>query len=142
MGNLTLRVITPDRIVIDTAVDYVQLPGVDGSIGVLPRHAHLVTALAIGLMSYKDGGKEETLFLSGGFAEVRNNTIRVVSEAGERPDEIDEDRAKRAEGRARQRLDGEAKPHEPQLDIVRARTALHRARQRLIVSRGYARTLV
>jgi F-type H+-transporting ATPase subunit epsilon len=125
MSGLTLRVITPDRIALDVQADAVRLPGLDGSIGILPRHAHMVAALDAGELDYRVGGKEYALFVSGGFAEVRDGTVRVVSPAGERPEEIDEERTLEAERRARARLD-EVKYGEP-IDILRAQAALRRA---------------
>lgn len=131
-GSLTLRVITPDRIALDQSVSSVRLPGVDGSIGVLPRHAPMVAALDTGLLRWREsgGGPERAMFVSGGFAEVRGDTLRVVSEAGERPEEIDDARAREAEKRARERLavkqvEGEA------LDLLRAESALRRSLMRL-----------
>ena len=131
-GQLTLRVLTPDKIVADTAVESVRLPGLDGSIGILPRHAPMIAAIDAGLLRFREqpGGREEVLFVSGGFAEVRDNTLRVVSEAGEKPEEIDEARAREAEKRARELLsvkvvDGEA------IDLARAEAALRRALARL-----------
>jgi F-type H+-transporting ATPase subunit epsilon len=134
-GQLTLRVITPDEIVLDKQVASLKLPATDGSIGVLPRHAHMVAALDVGVLTYKHDGKEESVFVSGGFAEVRDNTVRVVSEAGERPEEIDEARAKEAEARARKRLsEGRGLPTE--IDMLRAEAALRRAMFRLRAKRG------
>ena len=130
-GALTLRVITPERIVLDTAVDSVRIPGVDGSIGILPRHAAMVAALDAGLLHYRQGGRDEVMFVSGGFAEVRDDTVRVVTEAGERPAEIDEERAREAEKRARERLSqGRTADGEP-LDLLRAEAALRRSLMRL-----------
>ena len=131
MSGLTLRVITPDKIALDTQADKVRLPGVDGSMGILPRHAHMVAALDAGELDYTVGGKEHALFVSGGFAEVRDGTVRVVSPAGERPEEIDEARAAEAERRARERLD-EVKTGEP-IDILRAQAALRRAMLRKLL---------
>lgn len=138
---LTLRVITPDRIVIDTAASSVRVPGVDGSIGILSRHAPMVTALDVGLLLFKQGGRESALFVAGGFAEVRDNTVRVVSEAGERPEEIDEGRAREAEERARKRLDERGSSGGVQLDVLRAEMALRRARRRLMAC-SYSSSLV
>jgi F-type H+-transporting ATPase subunit epsilon len=130
-GALTLRVITPDRIALDTQVQSVRVPGASGSLGILPRHAPLVAALDSGLLQYTVDGKKSTLFVSGGFAEVRGETVRVVTEAGERPEEIDEARARAAEQRARERLavgrSGEGDP----VDVLRAESALKRALMRL-----------
>jgi len=111
--DLTLRVITPDHIVLDTPASSVKVPGVDGLMGILPRHAQMITALDVGLLTYTHDGKEHTIFVSGGFAEVRQNTVRVVSEAGEEPDEIDADRAGKSE-----------------VDLLRAEAALRRALMR------------
>jgi len=129
--DLTLRVITPERIPLDTAVQSVSIPGVDGSIGILPRHADMVAALAPGLMRYRANGTTTEMFISGGFAEVRANTVRVVCEAGELPEEIDEERALAAEERARERLvSGRPLEGEP-VDLMRAQLALQRAIFRL-----------
>jgi F-type H+-transporting ATPase subunit epsilon len=130
-GSLTLRVITPDAIVLDEPVESLVIPGLDGLIGILPRHAPMVAALDVGLASYRCGGREHSVFVSGGFAEVRGSTVRLVSAAGEKPADIDEARAREAEQRARQRLDaGKLVSGEP-LDLVRAELALKRAQLRL-----------
>ena len=128
-GELTLRVITPQSIVLDETVGSVVVPALDGLMGILPRHAPMVAALDVGLLTCKKDGREQTLFVSGGFAEVRGGTVRVVSEAGELPEEIDEERARLAEERARKRLDeGRRGGHEAvQIDILRAQAALRRA---------------
>jgi len=140
-SKLTLRVITPDRIVLDTPVGAVRIPGVDGRIGILKGHARMVAALEIGMLSYAEGGTDKALFVSGGFAEVHDNTVRIVSEAGERPEEIDESRARKAEERARKRLEESRKPQAGgDIDILRAQLALRRARARLMAG-GYARSL-
>jgi F-type H+-transporting ATPase subunit epsilon len=137
MATLTLRVITPDRIALDQQVESVRLTAVDGSLGVLPRHAPMVAALAPGLVTYKSGGRTGVLFCSGGFAEVHADTLRVVTPASEKSEEIDEARAREAERRARERLDqGRAQGGDP-IDMVRAEAALRRALLRLS-ARGYA----
>jgi F-type H+-transporting ATPase subunit epsilon len=130
-GTFTLRVITPDRIALDQPVESARVPGVDGQIGILPRHAPMIAALDVGVMRYRVGGKEQALFVSGGFCDVRGDTVRVVTEAGERPAEIDEERAREAERRARERISqGQADAGEP-VDLLRAESALRRALMRL-----------
>lgn len=129
--TLTLRVITPERIVLDQAVSAVRVPALDGSIGILARHANMVAALDVGVLSYRTDGAERTLFVSGGFAEVRANTVRVVTEAGEKPAEIDEERARAAEARARERLAAARATVGEPIDLVRAEAALRRALLRL-----------
>ncbi len=133
-GKLTLRVITPDRIVLDTPADAVRVPAVDGSMGFLPHHAHLVAALDLGVLTWREGGKEHSLFISGGFVEVKQDTVRVVSEAGERPADIDVGRAREAEQRARERLDKAQSSKDSGIDELRAEASLRRALMRLRAS--------
>jgi F-type H+-transporting ATPase subunit epsilon len=139
-GELTLRVITPDRIALDKRVEFVRLPAIDGALGILPRHAPMVAAIAVGQLFYVEQGVRKPLFVSEGFAEVRANTVRVVCEAGELPEEIDEKRARESEKRARERLERKGKPmtEGEVLDLARAETALRRALMRLSVHGGSA----
>jgi F-type H+-transporting ATPase subunit epsilon len=133
---LTLLVISPDRIVLDEPVDSVRLPGVDGSFGVLRGHAPMVAAIAAGVLHYRQGGVEKILFVSDGFCEVGKNVVRVVSEAGERPSDIDEERAKEAEKRARERMTrsreqrAQAMTGPEAIDFLRAEDALRRSLKR------------
>jgi F-type H+-transporting ATPase subunit epsilon len=130
-GTLTLRVITPEKIAFDQSVDSVRVPGADGELGILPRHAPMIAALDPGVLRYRIGGREHVLYVSGGFAEVRDNTVRVVTEAGERPEDIDEQRARAAEARARERLSQTRAAQGEPLDLPRAKVALRRALMRL-----------
>ncbi|HUR29042.1 MAG TPA: ATP synthase F1 subunit epsilon [Planctomycetota bacterium] len=134
-GELTLRVITPDRIALDARVESVRLPAVGGSLGILPRHAPMVAALEIGELFYVEKGVRKAMFVSEGFAEVRSNTVRVVCEAGESPEEIDEARAREAEKRARERIEKRDKTlsEGEVFDLPRAEAALRRALTRLSV---------
>ena len=134
-AELTLRVITPDRIALDTTADAVVFPAVDGLMGVLPMHAAMVAAVDAGMLTYTSGGKEQTLFISGGFAEVRDDTVRFVTQAGELASEIDEQRAREAEARARERLE-QARSGQTDIDTLRAEAALRRALMRLQVRAG------
>jgi len=137
MPTLTLRVITPDKIALDTQVASVIVPGADGKLGILPRHAPMIAALDTGLLAYHKEGESldaphHVLFVSGGFAEVRGETVRVVTEAGEKPTEIDETRAREAEKRARDRLaEVRGAAQGDPIDLVRAEAALRRALMRL-----------
>jgi F-type H+-transporting ATPase subunit epsilon len=134
--SLTLRIISPDRIVLDEPVDSVRLPGIDGSFGVLRGHAPMVAAITAGTLQYRQAGAKKVLFVSDGFCEVAKNVVRVVSEAGEKPAEIDEQRAKEAEQRARERLaryrgrPAEAMTGQEAIDLLRAEEALRRSLKR------------
>jgi F-type H+-transporting ATPase subunit epsilon len=127
-GEILLEVVTPERQLIHERVDGVQLRGRDGYLGVLPRHAPLITELGSGLMSVRQGAETHVLTIFRGWAEVLGDRIIVLAEAGERAEEIDVERASAARDRAQKRL---ANPKDPDLDWTRATLALQRALIRL-----------
>jgi F-type H+-transporting ATPase subunit epsilon len=126
---ITFRVITPNSIALDTTVDSVVLPGIDGKLGILSGHATMVTGLDVGELRYSKGGSVASMFVAGGFAEVRDNTLRVVTEAGEDALTIDETRAKHSQERAQKRID----EGDEEIDLVRAKAALRRAAARITI---------
>ncbi len=131
--RLTLEVATPTRQVVAETVDEVVAPGLEGYFGVLPGHAPFLTTLGTGELTYRVGRDERHLFVSGGFAEVRNDKVIVLADSAERPEEIDRARAERARERAEQRLSGRG-PHQEDVDYTRAAAALARALARLQVA--------
>ncbi|MFZ5453760.1 MAG: F0F1 ATP synthase subunit epsilon [Thermodesulfobacteriota bacterium] len=122
--QLLLEVVTPDRKVISTDADVVVCPGVEGQFGVLVGHIPFLSALEIGEMYYKQGGKTEYLAVSGGFAEVTGAKVTIVAESAELGREIDIERAKRAMERAEKRL---AAGRTADVDWARAEAALRRS---------------
>ena len=79
-----LSVLTPERSVFEGEVEYVQVPGSAGYLGVLAHHAALVTALASGTLTIRQlGGAEQRLAVSGGFFEVSNNRATVLADSVE-----------------------------------------------------------
>lgn len=125
--ELRLEIVTPDRAVVSTDVEYVGAPGVLGEFGVLPGHVPFLSALGVGNLHYNKGGKTYYVFVSGGFAEVSGDKVTVLAEVAERAEEIDMERARRAEERARERV---TKQQEA-LDGARAQAALQRAMARM-----------
>ncbi len=132
--GLTLEVATPTRLTVSEVVDEVVVPGIEGYFGVLPGHAPFLTTLGIGELTYRRGGDEHHLAVSGGFAEVRNDKVIVLADTAERPDAIDRARAERAKERAEGRL---AARSDEEIDYARAMCALARALTRLqVAARG------
>jgi F-type H+-transporting ATPase subunit epsilon len=122
--QLLLEVVTPDRLVLSTEAEVVVCPGVEGQFGVLVGHIPFLSALDIGEMYYKAGGKTEYLAVSGGFAEVTGSKVTIVAEAAELGREIDVERARRAKERAEKRM---AAGKTADLDWARAEAALRRS---------------
>jgi F-type H+-transporting ATPase subunit epsilon len=126
-----LSAVTPEKVVFEQDVSSIIAPGIEGYLGVLTNHAPIITPLTAGRFDVKDpSGKQTEYFISGGFLEVSNNVATVLADAIENPAEIDIERAKSAEQRARERL---ARRTSPDIDDARAETALKRAlwRQKL-----------
>ena len=77
-----LSILTPEKSVFEGQVEYVQVPGTEGYLGVLAHHAALVTALAKGTLTVRDAGGAETRWqVAGGFFEVSNNQASVLADS-------------------------------------------------------------
>ena len=126
--RLKLEVATPTRLVVSGEADEVVVPGSEGSFGVLPGHAPLLSLVGTGEVMYRTGREEHHLAVSGGFAEVGPTHVTILAESAERPEEIDVARARVAGERAEQRLRAAATE---ETDVVRALASFARARARL-----------
>jgi F-type H+-transporting ATPase subunit epsilon len=129
--RLRLELATPTRLVVSVDADEVVVPGVEGSFGVLPGHAPLLSLIGVGETMYRVGREEHYLAVSGGFAEVGPAHVTILAETAERPDEIDVARARTARERAEVRLRPQAGE---ELDVGRAVAAFDRAQTRLQVA--------
>ena len=130
MSTILLEVATPDKgDVYKNDINMLITRSIVGELGILPKHARLLTELVPHAMRIKEGGGETKLFVSGGFMEVTPDKITILAEAAEVPDDIDVERAKAAYKRAEERL---AKKN-AEIDIDRAEAALARAKARLLV---------
>jgi F-type H+-transporting ATPase subunit epsilon len=132
--ELHLRVVTPDRTIIDRKVAAVSFQGADGGYGILPNHAPLMTALAsAGTVHITEvDGKQMDLFAADGFAQVQNNVLTLVCEAGEFAHEIDLERVKAAEAKAREKMAGLDRLSE---DYIKAEASLRKALARELLAR-------
>ena len=97
-NKLQLSIVTPERLVLDEDVDQVNVPGVEGDLGILYDHAPILTTMRPGQFSYESVGEKsrETvkMVVSGGYLEVTDNRVIVLAEAVEFLDEIDQERAR------------------------------------------------
>jgi F-type H+-transporting ATPase subunit epsilon len=103
--KIRLRVVTPSRLLFDEEVDEVTAPGALGEFGVLPNHIAFLTLLVPGEMSYKQGTSKYFLAVSGGYAEVLDNTMTVLANSAEYADEIDLESARRNKERAEKQME-------------------------------------
>ena len=127
--SISLRVVTPVRLVLEEQVDELTAPGPLGQLGILPDHAALMTTLDIGQLSYRKSGADSVITLTGGYAEVLDNVVTVLADAAEFPAEIDTARAENARGRAERTL--EDRDNHDDEALAAAEAALKRALLRL-----------
>jgi len=125
-----LEIVTPEKKVVDTTAEEIQIPGKNGYLGVLPGHAPLITELAVGEITFRENSNETRLAVAWGFAEVLPDKVTILAETAERPSEIDVERARKAKARAEQLLSS----GDTAVDVERALDALHRADTRLEVA--------
>lgn len=133
--TIRLEVVTPTGAVVSEDVDIVMAPGYLGEFGVLANHAAFLSTIKTGVLTYKQGGKEENLMVNGGFCEVSDNKITFLAESAEAGKEIDVKRAMRAKERAERRI-AEAQQKKEGIDLIRAEGSLQRAIARLKISKS------
>ena len=139
-ARLTVEIVTAERHVLTTEADMVIAPATEGVVGILPRHAPLLTGLNPGVLVLKHDGEEEALAVAGGFLQVSKNHVLVLADTAERAEEVDEQRATEARERAVAALE-EARRKPDGLQAEAARGALRRSLARLnVVQRRRRRT--
>lgn len=129
MTPIRLEIVTAQREVFSEEVDTVVVPGIEGTLGILPHHAPLMTSLETGELSVRKGSEEFSVAISGGFLEVRPDRVIVLADVAERAEEIDLARAEEAKLRAHEELVNRP----PRGDLVQADAAMRRALVRLKV---------
>lgn len=102
--TIKCEIVSQDRVVFQGEADIVVLPGMDGQMGILPRHAPVLTALNYGIITVRLKNIEEYFTVAGGVAEVLPDKITVLADAAENVEEIDIERALKAKERAEERL--------------------------------------
>jgi F-type H+-transporting ATPase subunit epsilon len=77
---LTVSVISPERVLFEGTVDSMVAPAYDGEVGILPKHAPMMTLLGKGELRLGQGGSVGRFRVEGGFLQVLNDSVRVVTE--------------------------------------------------------------
>jgi F-type H+-transporting ATPase subunit epsilon len=109
---LTLEIVTPEAKVYSDTIDSVVIPTVEGEIGVLPGHIPLLTQVEDGELRVTKGATTELLVVSGGFAQIDGDRVRVLAENAINEAKIDEHAVEAALKRAEEQL-REAKDMDP-----------------------------
>lgn len=128
--QIHLEVVTPERKVLDVEVDRVEVPGLDGELGILPGHTELVSQLKpVGLLTYHIGNDASELAIGDGLVEVSANRVTVLTSKATSPEDIDLARALKLKEEAEQQL--QRALADPDADILRAQIELERASMEL-----------
>ena len=139
MKTLRLRIITPSKVLFEGDVEMVKMRAFEGDMAVLPGHGLLMTTLAYGVLKAVSGEKEEFFSVLGGYAEILPDQVTILSDAAERPDEIDRERAEAAKERARRILEnarGASNERFAELAFRRALVRLEVSSYPLVSNRG------
>ncbi len=130
---LRCEIITQECRVYDEEVDIVIAPGVEGEMGILPRHAPLVTTLNYGEVRVRRGEVEASFAVGGGVLQVAHDHVIILADSAEHAEEIDIARAEAARERAR-KIMAEGPPPDPASEAA-LEAAIRRADLRLKVAR-------
>lgn len=126
--KMLLEIVTPERVELKESITSLVVPTEGGSIGILYNHAPIITLIDVGQLKYRINDKEEKIVaIFQGVLELHNNKITILADAAERPEDIDVERALKAQERATKRLEQKKRD----IDFARAEAALKRAMLRL-----------
>jgi F-type H+-transporting ATPase subunit epsilon len=135
MESFLLTIVTPEKKVVEQQIRSLIAPGSEGYLGILAHHTPIITDLIPGKLTIKDPANLETIFaISGGFLEVAGNQATILADAIERVEDIDIDRAKQAQIRAREIL---ARSTRDSVEFAHAEACLGRALNRIELFNGH-----
>ena len=104
IDQLQLEIVTPHRTILNELVDSIIVPGIEGEMGILSEHVPLLTVVDSGILSYTIKEKTHSIAVHWGYAQVDGKNVRVLVELVESAEEIDLERAKEAENKAKNNL--------------------------------------
>jgi F-type H+-transporting ATPase subunit epsilon len=128
---IQLEIVTPERLVYEDEVDSVNVPGIEGELGILPHHAPLLSILGFGELRIRKGGAEESFAIVGGIVQVRPDKVVVMAETADLAGEIDLAKAEEARREAERALET---GYSEGADLSAARAALQTALMRIRVA--------
>lgn len=128
MATMSVELVTGERVVYeDSGVELVSAPGSEGTLGILPNHASLISTLDAGEVRIRKGNQEDHFVVFGGFIQVAYNRVIILADTAERVADIDLEHARRAFEHAKERLERRESPE----DVRAAREARRHAEVRM-----------
>ena len=136
MATLKLQIVTPEAKVLEEDVDFVQLPGAEGDMGVYPQHETLITELVAGELHIQKKGETRVMAIGEGFAEITPTSIGIITDGAVNEKEIDEKAAEAAVKRAEDLLKSNTLKGDEleatQASLARSLAQLHIKRRRRV----------
>lgn len=127
-------ILAADRVFYEGPCESLIVPTTEGQYGILANHSNMIGAISAGVLQYRIPGEQtKTAAVSAGLIKIENNEVLVLADTAERPEEIDENRARRAEDKAREEILQKRSIRE----YRSAQAGLARAINRLRVKREY-----
>ena len=130
--QITLEMVTPEKVAWSAPADFVVLPALNGEMGVLPGHAPFVVQLSAGEVRVTAGEEVKRFAVSGGFAEIKDDKVALFAETAEMSEQIDVERARQALERSRAAV---VKPGLDPMTLAAMEADIRRAQVRLRVSK-------
>lgn len=96
MAKLKIVIVTPETTTLDQEADFVVLPMFDGESGISANHAPMIGRLGPGELRVKDGSNIQSFYVDGGFVQIEDNTVSVLTGASTPAGDIDAADAKKA----------------------------------------------
>ena len=127
--KMDVKIIAPDRVFYEGQVSFIEFNTTEGIMGIYPKHIPMTVVIAPGILKVLDDEGEKSAALHSGFAEVLGDSITILAESVEWPDEIDVRRAEEAKARAERRIKDSSQ------DMGRAELALKRSLVRMQLSK-------
>lgn len=128
MAQLQLKVVTPEKLILDEMVDQVNLTTTDGEIGVLPHHASLMSKIVPGELKIKKGTSLKHFATGEGFMQVDNNVLTIMTDLVEAAEDIDEKAVELAKKRAEDALEQKLSDEEYAVTMANLEKALAQLR--------------
>lgn len=127
MATFNLKVVTPSRVVLDKEVERVIVRTANGDVGILKGHINYVAPLSIGAMKVLTSDQEtKVAAIAGGIVKVDEKGTTILTNTCEWSDEIDIERAKKAEEKAKNYLENPTETHTVEVATLKLQRALNR----------------
>ncbi len=105
MAQLNLKIVTPEKLVLEEQVSEVLVPTSEGELGILPFHANLMAKVTPGELKIKKGEKLDHFAVGEGFLQMTDNTLTIMADLAAHESDIDEKAVEDARKRAEQALE-------------------------------------